>query len=159
VLFVVLVPAVWGLMWLGWRHRGRAQNDLPAPRRPSELDLGSSPERFEGVYVSTTRHGDWLDRVVAHGLGARSEVAALVGTTGVVLERRGARSVAIPREDLRGATTANRIAGKVVERGGLAVITWQLGVSELDSGVRLRHSDDTARLVTAVNALVGRVEA
>jgi hypothetical protein len=82
-----------------------------------------------------------------------------VGTAGVVLDRQGARGVAIPREDLDGATTSGGIAGKVVEQGGLAVITWELGEARLDSGVRLRHADDTARLVAAVNALVGKVEA
>jgi hypothetical protein len=158
-LFVILVPAVWGLMWLGWRRRGRAQSDLPAPRRPADLDLGAAPLRFEGIYVSTTRHGDWLDRVVAHGLGTRSEVTVLVGPTGVTLDRRGAPSVAVAREDLQGATTSAGIAGKVVERDGLAVIEWQLGGSELDSGVRLRHAEDTARLVAAINELVGKVEA
>lgn len=158
-LILVLVPAVWCSMWVGWRHRVRRQSELPAPRRPADLDLGPAPTVFEGTYVSTTRHGDWLDRVAAHGLGTRSPVTVAVGAAGVVLDRPGARSMAIAREDLQGATTAAGIAGKVVERGGLAVITWQLGASALDSGVRLRHAEDTARLVGAVNALAGRVEA
>jgi hypothetical protein len=153
-LIVAAVPLVWALMWSGWRRRGRRQGHLPAPRHPEELVLGSPTTEFDGVYVSTTRHGDWLDRVVAHGLGTRSAVTVRVGTAGVVLDREGARGVAIAREELAGASRASGIAGKVVERDGLAVITWRLGETELDSGVRLKHARDTSRLIAAVNALV-----
>jgi hypothetical protein len=157
-LFVVAVPLVWASMWLGWRRRAARQSGLPAPHRPEEFDPGSPEAVFDGIYVSTTVHGDWLDRVAAHGLGTRSPVTVRVGAAGVVLDRHGARGVAIPRQEISGATTSAGIAGKVVEQGGLAVITWELGDAQLDSGVRLRHADDTARLVAAVNALVGEVE-
>ena len=157
-LVVAAVPLIWALMWSGWRRRARRQGFLPAPRRPEELELGSPTTQFEGVYVSTTRHGDWLDRIAAHGLGTRSGVTVVVGTGGVVLDRGGARGIAIDRSELSGASRATGIAGKVVEHEGLAVITWRLGETELDSGVRLKHAQDTSRLVAAVNALVGEVD-
>jgi hypothetical protein len=149
-LLLTLVPVAWGLMWLGWRRRGRAQSDVPRPR-----EVGTEPagRAFEGVYVSTTTHGDWLDRVVAHGLGVRGRVAAYVGEDGVALVRRGAPSVFVPRADLVGAGRAAGMAGTFVEADGLAVITWVLGARTLDTGIRLRRAGDTADLVAAVGAL------
>jgi len=148
---VVVVLAVWGLMLRGWRSRAAAQTHLPEPAHPTEPLTGPA---FEGVYVSTTSHGDWLDRIVAHGLGVRSEVSAHVTDGGIALVRTGAPSVLIERGDLVGAGRAAGMAGKFVERGGLAVITWRLGDAVVDTGLRLRRADETAQLVAAVQALV-----
>lgn len=163
LLICLGVPLVWWLMWHGWRRRARSQADLPAPHRPEDLPGAGRrgeelEESFAGVYVSTTRAGDWLDRIVAHGLGTRSPVTVRVGPPGVVLDRGGSADLAIPREDLVGATAAQGIAGKVVERGGIAVITWTLGGIRVDTGLRLRHVEDTGRLIESVTALVGKVE-
>lgn len=147
---LALVPAAWGLMWLGWRRRGRAQSHLPPPRPVETEPAGRA---YAGVYVSTTTHGDWLDRVVVHGLGVRSDVSAYVGPDGVALVRRGAPSVLVPRADLVGAARAPGMAGTFVEADGLAVITWVLGGTTLDTGIRLRRAADTADLVAAVSAL------
>ena len=155
---VLLVLAVWGLMLLGWRRRGGRQlaagpdgAGLPEPARPTGPATGRG---FEGVYVSTTSHGDWLDRVVAHGLGTRSQVSAHVEPDGVALRRTGAPSVLIRKADLVGAGRAAGMAGKFVARDGLAVITWRLGQSTLDTGLRLRRGAETAELVAAVQALI-----
>ncbi len=160
--FLLAVVLVWLLMWRGWRARAGRQAGIAEPAAPHGDPTG---EPFDGVYVSTTRHGDWLDRVVAHGLGTRSEVRAWVGADGVVLERTGARSLLIPAADVGAAGRSSGMAGKVVERDGLAVITWRLGDEQVDTGLRMRRSQDTAVLVAAVNALAaggeqdGKVEA
>lgn len=146
-----LVPVVWALMWLGWRRRGRSQSDLPAPRPVQGVPAAAG---YEGTYVSTTSHGDWLDRVVVHGLGVRSRVTAHVGPDGVALVRQGAPSVFVPADDLVGAGRSAGMAGTFVEADGLAVITWVLGPRTLDTGIRLRHAADTQALVDAVRALV-----
>ncbi|MFN0281736.1 MAG: hypothetical protein ACKVZ6_07155 [Kineosporiaceae bacterium] len=149
-LLLALVPVAWALMWLGWRARGRSQSGLP---RPHAVQTQPGGRAYEGVYVSTTTHGDWLDRVVVHGLGVRSDVAAYVGADGVALVRRGAPSVFVPRGDLVGAGRTSGMAGKFVEADGLAVITWVLGRTTVDTGIRLRRATDTADLVAAVSAL------
>jgi hypothetical protein len=154
-LLLGLVPVAWGLMWFGWRRRGRAQSDLPRPRDVADEPAGPG---YEGVYVSTTTHGDWLDRVVVHGLGVRSRVTAYVGAEGVDLVRAGAPSLRIPRSDLVGASRTSGMAGKFVEADGLAVITWVLGPRTVDTGIRLRRGSDTAALVDAVTALAGRTD-
>ncbi len=147
---LVLVPVAWGLMWLGWRRRGRSQSDLPRPRPVETEPAGPG---FEGLYVSTTTHGDWLDRVVVHGLGVRSAVTAHVGPDGVALVRTGAPSVFVPRGDLVGADRTSGMAGTFVEADGLAVITWALGRRTVDTGIRLRRAADTQALVEAVAAI------
>lgn len=149
-VLLALVPVAWGLMWLGWRARGRAQSDLPAPRLVETAPDGPG---FEGVYVTTTTHGERLDRVVVHGLGVRSAVTAHVLADGVALVRQGAPSVFVPRSDLVGAGRTGGMVGKFVEADGLAVITWVLGPTTVDTGIRLRRAADTQAFVDAVQAL------
>ena len=123
------------------------------PARPAPVEADPDGAGFEGVYVSTTTHGDWLDRVVVHGLGVRSPVTAHVGPDGVALVRQGAPSVFVPRADLVGAGRTSGMAGKFVETDGLAVVTWVLGARTVDTGIRLRRATDTQTFVDAVRAL------
>ena len=71
---------------------------------------------------------------------------------GVLLERTGDTPVFIPRELIAGARLAPALAGKVVGAGGLLVITWRLGDTYLDSGVR---PDDKPAAADWVSALTG----
>jgi hypothetical protein len=45
------------------------------------------------------------------------------------------------------------MAGKFVEKDGLAVLTWSLGGTLVDTGFRTRRAEDKARLVAAVQAV------
>ena len=151
LLGLLLVPVLWALMWAGWRRRGGRQGDVPAPAEP--LD-GPGPAAVQGIYVSTCRAGDWLDRVVAHGLGVRSEVGVEVGAAGVGLHRTGARSVFVPAEDLIGVRREAGMAGKFVGSRTLVVLSWRLGGVGLDTGVRVRADADADAVVAAVQRLL-----
>ena len=90
-LLAVLVILVWLAMLAGWRRRAARQTrelgltSLPAtPAEPG----ASLTEDTDGVYVSTTAAGRWLERITAYGLGARS--AATHG------RHRGGRDLAAP---------------------------------------------------------------
>jgi hypothetical protein len=143
----LVVLAVAGLvaMLVGWRHRaGRTAAQVAAPPAVPDDDALGAPrgEAFEATYVSTTRSGDWLDRVTAHGLGVRSAATVQVHEAGVVLRRRGAPDVFVPRAALRAVSTSGGMAGKVVGKEGLLVLTWQPDPADergLDTGLRLRH--------------------
>jgi hypothetical protein len=135
----------------GWRARARRQAGVPAPARPAG---GPGPDAVPGVYVSTTRAGDWLDRVVVHGLGVRSPVLVDVGPDGVAMHRTGARPVQVPAADLVGVRRERGMAGKYVDAEGLVVITWRLGPETLDTGVRTRTAQDGVRLVAALERLL-----
>jgi len=153
-----------GAMWRGWLHRRETSvawmPDLPAV--PAEGDepgnLGPArSEPFAATYVSSTRSGDWLDRVVAHDLGVRSAAVVQVFDAGVRITRIGALDVFVPAASLRAVGTANGIAGKFVGRDGIVVLTWLAGPTDergLDTGLHLRHAADRPRLLAAAATLI-----
>ena len=154
----VLLLAVFGglcwLMWRGYQRRAGRQADLPQPASvpPGELD---PDEAVEGIYASTTTHGDWLDRIAVHGLGVRSNATVTVTGEGVFFAREAAPDVFIPTADLVGAELAPGIAGKVTGGDGVVLVTWRLGERTLDTGFHPRAKAERERLVEAVNALSG----
>ncbi|WP_263120258.1 hypothetical protein [Cellulomonas sp. RIT-PI-Y] len=157
-LLCVLGAALLVLMVVGWRRRVRATSDVPAPPAvPSELGEPRT-EELAGTYVSTTRSGDWLDRIAAHGLGVRSVLVVRVWDTGVELRRRGAPDVFLPRADLLAVGTSGGMAGKVVGGEGLTILTWQHEAHRLDTGLRLRHPADALVLREAVTSLMEHTE-
>ncbi|MGF1664011.1 MAG: hypothetical protein ACFCVG_16370 [Kineosporiaceae bacterium] len=156
LLVLTAVPLLWGLMHRGWRARGRRHGDVSEPATaPPGDDLGPAVlAPVEGVYVSTVRHGDRLDRVVAHGLGARSEVVVAAGERGVWLRRTGARDVFLPSADLLAVGRSRGQAGKFTVEEGMVVLTWRSGTAELDTAVRPREWARTGELERALAALV-----
>ncbi|WP_199424044.1 PH-like domain-containing protein [Actinotalea solisilvae] len=169
-VLVVLLVVVLLAMRAGWRSRAARSATLvpalppvPAPDALGAVRLGP----VEATYVSTTVAGDWLDRVVAHDLGARSAASVTVHDAGVLLTRAGARDLFVPAAALRDAHLAPGIAGKVAGGEGVVVLRWEVvgargarlggdapGATVLDSGLRPRRSADRQALVSAVRALV-----
>ncbi len=136
ILAAVLVLAYVG-MWRGWHHRVR-RHDVP-PLVPVPDHDGEPTLTADGRYIGTTVSGDWLDRVLAQGLGVRGGCRLELSEDGVdVLRERG--SFRIPATALRGARHDQGIAGKVVPPHGLLVLTWQHGDLLLDTGFRLSDS-------------------
>ncbi|MET0789417.1 MAG: hypothetical protein ABWY33_09255 [Cellulomonas sp.] len=156
VLVLVVLLVFWG-MRAGWQARTRRSAalvpDLPAaPADPGAVRLGP----LDATYVSTTRAGDWLDRVTAQGLGVRSPAQVTVFDAGVRIARQGATDLFVPAAAVRGATGAPGLAGKVVGGEGVVVLTWQADAADprgLDTGVRPKHAADRARLVDALTQL------
>ncbi|MEU9205775.1 hypothetical protein [Streptomyces sp. NPDC048332] len=150
----VLIAFVYWLMRQGWKWRGSLQSGL--------RDLASTPDGFAdgeklltltGRYHASTTAGQWLDRIVAHGLGTRSRVELTLTEQGLDVVRPGATDFFVPAADLREARTDKALAGKVLPEGGLLVITWALGDQLIDSGFRSDHSAEHAAWVDAVNGL------
>jgi hypothetical protein len=138
-LLALLLMGVVGLLRLGWVRRGRRQHDIPAlppvpPLPPEGLAVSGVPAR----YLGTTRAGDWLDRVVVHGLGVPSAAQVAVGADGVWCLRTGAPDVFIPADRLVAARHDRGHAGKVYESGGVLVLTWRHGAVTLETGLRVR---------------------
>jgi hypothetical protein len=156
VLVLVVLLVFWG-MRAGWRGRTRRSAALVPDLPAAPSDLGA--ERLgplDATYVSTTRAGDWLDRVTAQGLGVRSPAQVTVYDAGVRITRQGATDLFVPRAAVRGATGAPGIAGKVVGGEGVVVLTWQADAADprgLDTGLRPKHAADRARLVDALTQL------
>ncbi|OKJ03026.1 PH-like domain-containing protein [Kitasatospora sp. CB01950] len=153
---LILVALVYWLMRQGWNWRRTLQSDLPelpaAPEQSGEALL-AGPGRYHG----STTAGNWLDRVVAHGLGTRSLADLTLTEQGLLARRTGADDLWIPAEALTGARTDSGIAGKVVP-SGLLVVGWTHGSGELESGFRLDSAADHDAWVEAVEALVTRTK-
>ena len=153
-VLVVIALAVWGMRH-GWRARAARQADLPAPPAPpaSLLDPGAD-QGVTGLYVATTTSGDLLDRIVAHGLGHRGRAALSSSDAGVLIRRTGETDVWIPRADLREVRLGSGQAQKAFEAGGLILITWQLGDTDVDTGFRADDPELHIATASAVSALV-----
>ncbi len=163
LLLVALVLAVIALvlfaMLRGWRARGRRQASIPEPLAipeglaiPEEEATGSN--LIPGVYLGSVRSGDWLDRIVAHGLGTRSRVELGLRSEGLAVERLGARQFFIPSSDLRDARRDRGIAGKAFERDAVVVITWSLGEELIDTGIRPDRAEDAQALIDGIHGLL-----
>jgi hypothetical protein len=145
-------------MLAGWRRRAARQTrELGLPTLPpTPVEPGAAlTDDAEGVYVTTTTAGDWLDRVTAHGLGTRSAATMAVTTAGVSWLRQGAPDVFAAAGSLRAARREPGMAGTFVPPAGLVVVTWRLGEAELDTGFRPGSAADADRLVAAVQRLAG----
>ncbi|MDO0928636.1 hypothetical protein QQY24_25670 [Streptomyces sp. TG1A-8] len=153
-LFVALV---YWLMREGWKWRATLQGDLPelptAPQDAGPVRLG-----MEGRYHGSTTAGQWLDRIVAHGLGTRSRVRLTLTDAGLDVERPGASDFFVPTAALRGARLDKAIAGKVLTEGGLLVVTWAHGDRLIDSGFRSDRAAEHAEWVTALNQMTNDTE-
>ncbi|MFK0103114.1 hypothetical protein [Streptomyces sp. NPDC091040] len=156
---LVLVAFVYWLMCQGWKWRGNLQSDLPAPATaPEGFADGEKLLTLSGRYHASTTAGQWLDRIVAHGLGTRSRVELTLTAEGLDVVRPGAADFFVPAADLRGARTEKALAGKVLPEGGLLVVTWALGDRLIDSGFRSDHSAEHPAWVDAVNHLTSTTE-
>jgi hypothetical protein len=148
-LFVALV---YWLMRQGWQWRGRLQADLPAlptaPEAPGEAKL-----KLSGRYHGSTTAGQWLDRIVAHGLGVRSKAELTLTDAGLDVVRPGADDFFVPAAQLREARLDKGIAGKVLTEGGLLVVTWQHGDKLIDSGFRSDRAEQHPAWVAAINSM------
>ncbi|MFE7126792.1 hypothetical protein [Streptomyces sp. NPDC057617] len=149
LLFIALV---YWLMRQGWKWRGSLQSDLPElPTAPD--DLGTAKLTTAGRYHGSTTAGQWLDRIVAHGLGARSRAELTLTDAGLDVVRPGANDFFIPAAQLREARLDKGIAGKVLAEGGLLIVTWEHGGRLIDSGFRSERSAEHTAWVEAVNSL------
>ncbi|MEV8365517.1 hypothetical protein [Streptomyces niveus] len=149
---LLFIAFVYWLMRQGWKWRGSLQSDLPelpqAPQPPGEATL-----RLSGRYHGSTTAGQWLDRIVAHGLGVRSRVELTLTDAGVDVVRPGATDFFVPAGQLRAARLDKGIAGKVLAEGGLLILTWQHGDRLLDSGFRSDRAAEHTAWVDAVNLM------
>ncbi|KUO11302.1 hypothetical protein AQJ58_14810 [Streptomyces sp. DSM 15324] len=149
-LFVALV---YWLMREGWKWRGTLQGDLPPlPAAPDEP--GAARLTMSGRYHGSTTAGQWLDRIVAHGLGTRSRVELTLTDAGLDVVRPGATDFFVPAGALREALLGKGIAGKVLTEGGLLVVTWQHGDKLIDSGFRSDHAAEHTEWVEAINSMI-----
>ncbi|MFD9224002.1 hypothetical protein ACFWDI_29335 [Streptomyces sp. NPDC060064] len=154
---LLFIAFVYWLMRQGWKWRGSLQSDLPellaSPAAPGEAKL-----ELTGRYHGSTTAGQWLDRIVAHGLGTRSRVELTLTDAGLDVARPGATDFFIPTAQLREARLDKGIAGKVLAEGGLLVVTWAHGDKLIDSGFRADHAAEHTAWVESINSMINTTE-
>lgn len=149
---LLFIAFVYWLMRQGWKWRGSLQSDLPPlPEAPGQADQAAARLTLRGRYHGSTTAGQWLDRIVAHGLGLRSRAELTLTDAGITVVRPGANDFLIPAAALREARLDKGIAGKVLTEGGLLIVTWEHGGRQLDSGFRSDHAAEHAAWVEAIN--------
>ncbi|MFE0645592.1 hypothetical protein ACFW2Y_28875 [Streptomyces sp. NPDC058877] len=149
---LLFVAFVYWLMRQGWKWRGSLQSDLPElPTAPEST--GEATLTLSGRYHGSTTAGQWLDRIVAHGLGTRSRVELRLTDAGIEVVRPGANDFFVPAAALREARLDKGIAGKVLAEGGLLVITWEHGGKPIDSGFRSDRAAEHTAWVEAINSM------
>ena len=89
ILFGILLLAYLG-MWRGWRRRAGKHDLPPLVEAPAVADLPPARLQSGARYFGTTTSGDWLDRVVARGLGARSSCRLSLSAEGLDVIRLAA---------------------------------------------------------------------
>lgn len=156
---LVLIAFVYWLMRQGWKWRGSLQSDLPElPTTPEGFADGGKRLTLTGRYHASTTAGQWLDRIVARGLGTRSRAELTLTDQGLDVVRPGAADFFVPAAALRGARLDQGIAGKVLPEGGLLIITWAHGDRLIDSGFRSDRAAEHAAWVEAVEQLTSTTE-
>ncbi|WP_327366261.1 PH-like domain-containing protein [Streptomyces sp. NBC_01217] len=159
IALIVLIAFVYWLMRQGWKWRGSLQSGLPElSPTPDGFADGEKLLTLTGRYHASTTAGQWLDRIVAHGLGTRSRVELTLTHQGLDVVRPGAADFFVPAAALREARLDKGIAGKVLPEGGLLIITWAHGDKLIDSGFRSDRSAEHPAWVEAINQLTSTTE-
>jgi len=128
--------------------RSDQEDYLPAPQQSrGGVEIG------DVLYVSTVFSSAPLDRVWAHGLGARGKSKLFASNEGLSIERRGEADLFIPTEAARGITRESATIDKGVEPGGLIAIHWTLGSTEVTTN--LRSAGNTKDLIKQIKELTG----
>lgn len=151
IIWVIFAGALLSFMLMAWRARKRRDAGLAQP----ELDLGGDIlATFERAsYVSTTPVGQPLERVAIPGLSFKGWADITVRRDGVEIAVTGERPVTIAASQVHGTEFAGGRIGKVVERDGLALLTWQSSGAtprELESSFRFGTPVDQRRFADAV---------
>ena len=143
-------------MAIAWRARKRRD----AGYAPAARELaGDVIAEFSHVgYVSTTPAGAPFERVAVPGLTFKGWADVTVRRDGVEIAVQGERPVVIPATQLTGAGAASGRIGKVVERDGLALVSWRgvggsQGDRDLESSFRFSTPAEHLRFIEAVGVI------
>lgn len=145
IIVAVILLALIG-MYFGWRARVRRHGSVPAPDAVP-ASFGDPLFQDSGLYVATTVAGQPWERVAAHGLGFRARAHVTLTESGIVVELTGRSPFFVSRSSIVSLGSGTWAIDKAVEPGGLVVLTWRLGDTELDSYFRM--DDGPQRLLDA----------
>ena len=148
----LLMIAIIGLSFLGmrkgWQNRGK--RELPPIETSAPSQLTELSPNVEARFAGTTISGKWLDRVTNYGLGTPRGVKLQIFTEGIYISDLDQFNFWICADRILKIATKRGIAGDVVEKDGMLIITWNHGDLTLDTGVRVSRHSDHELIVNAV---------
>jgi hypothetical protein len=139
IMFAIIGLSFWG-MRIGWRNRARREVAPPITELPIGIKQVTEPvaARFAGTTIS----GNWLDRITNFDLGTPRGIDLQIFEEGIYLSDQTNFKLWLAKNSITNIKTSRGIAGDVVEKDGMLIITWQLGELLVDSGIRVsRHAD------------------
>lgn len=151
-ILVVAFLVILGLMALAWRRHVARDSNLGVVTWDGGDALEATVGPLYATYVSTTHAHRPLERIHSHTLGERSKARVWLTNTHVALEREGATSFTIPLSGLAARETSGQ-AGKYTGGHGILTLTWTLGETPVDTGLRLARREDHTTLLHALNSL------
>lgn len=140
----------------GWRKRSASQSsEFSAPLEALEY-FGELLEQAKAFYVATTRDSNHLDRITAYGLGARGFCQVFIFTEGVLIVRKGERSLAIDSSKITAVELTQVAIDKAVESNGLTSIAWLHDGVKLATQLRIVDDVDRGKIVkTLTEKIIG----
>lgn len=121
--------------------------------RPNELETGDFIA--SGLYASTVLAESALDRIWAHGLGARGKVSISASPVALSFDRVGEAGFSIPKTSLVRVSKASATIDKGVEKDGLLAIEWTLGGKLLLTNLRFADFEDSALVEHKISGMIG----
>jgi hypothetical protein len=126
LLVVVVLAGIFSLMVSAWKRRTAADSrySVLAPGL-SVSPLGNAPaQRFDVLYVATTRADDALHRITIPGLAFRASAMVVMADHALEIAPRGEVSTVIPASNLMAIFRGQVAIDRVVEKDGLTAIEW-----------------------------------
>lgn len=175
---ILFVAAVLALMFRAWARRRRSQQvGFPLPAVPAQLAEGSEYWRnqpqpgaagaarlpsgmmaFDAQFVAVTFAGRPLERIAAHGLGYRGAATVVVvdrpDVSGVLVEVDGSSPLWLAGRTLRGVGRGTWAIDRVVEPGGLVVVTAGWNGVDVDIYLGPQFAPPSSTFIAAVGPLL-----
>ena len=161
LLTALLLGAIFvGLILLSasaWRRRMREQAvgfGSPAETLSGDAAATKAIETAKVQYVATTIAGEPLNRVTAHGLGFRGRATVSIAEAGLLIERKGERSIAISNTQIDGFDFVQAVIDRAVEKDGLLAISWSQDGTLLTTVLRFNSAADRNRVLQASKVFI-----
>ena len=139
-----------------WRNRAIKQSKLFPPPLAGLPECGELLAAADSFYVATTFGDSFLERIAAHGLGARGFASIEIFAEGVLVKRVGERNLAIVARDLVSVSYSQVAIDKAVEKDGLLVMSWNAGDSLLATHIRIKDALARDQIFSTLSGLVSR---
>lgn len=151
-LMTLAMFAIIGLSFLGMRKgwQKRAKREVAQISSSIPTGVTALTEKHPARFAGTTISGKWLDRITNYGLGTPRSSFVQIFDQGIYVTDALDFNLWIDKSDIKNVGTKRGIAGDVVEKDGMLVITWQLGDLLLDSGIRVNRHQEHELVISAV---------